>query len=102
MKSMMKIIEAKLPKTLKKFIKENIVSKGIQDTLARTTAHPLNNFLSLPQVSDKRLCQIIKDKFGIKCKHSMKIHELFRGIRMQLTTLVEGRHNHHQFNEIIL
>jgi nucleolar protein 58 len=66
LKSTLKIINAKLPKSLKKFIKKNIVSKQLTDSLA---------------LSDKRLCQLVKDKFSIKCKNNKKTHELMRGIK---------------------
>ena len=78
---MLKIINCdKLPKSLKKFIKKNIVSKKLTDSLAGTISHL--TILKSPLVSDKRLGQLIKDKFSIKCKNNLKTHELMRGIKL--------------------
>jgi len=60
---------------LRKFLKEHIVSKEVQDTLA---------------VADKALGGLIKDKLGIQCAHDAAINELYRGIRAQLTSLISG------------
>lgn len=60
---------------LRKFLKEHVVSKEVQDTLA---------------VADKALGGLIKDKLGIQCAHDAAINELYRGIRAQLTSLISG------------
>lgn len=61
--------------SLKKFLKKNIVKAELTDELA---------------VADSKLGGIIKDKLDIACVADSKINELMRGIRFQLTSLVEG------------
>jgi hypothetical protein len=64
------LVESKLSKGLKKFLKKNLVDKGIQDTLA---------------VADPKLGGVIKSKLGINCVHdSSSVNELMRGIRLQV------------------
>jgi len=75
LKATSKLIEGKMPVKLKKFLKNNIISKEIQDHLA---------------ISDKRLGGAITKKLGILCKTSDKIDDLFRGIRLQLSNLITG------------
>eukprot|EP01041_Mallomonas_annulata_P004323 gene4323-8598_t len=67
------IIESKLDKSLKKFLKKNIVSKGIEDELA---------------VSDIKLGGLIKEKLDIQCVCNDSVMEIFRGIRGQMDTLL--------------
>mmetsp|Transcript_21622 Transcript_21622/g.21752 ORF Transcript_21622/g.21752 Transcript_21622/m.21752 type:complete len:519 (+) Transcript_21622:153-1709(+) len=67
------IIESKLDKSLKKFLKKNIVSKGIADELA---------------VSDIKLGGLIKDKLDIQCVCNDTVLEMFRGIRGQMDNLL--------------
>lgn len=69
-----KLITGLFPKTLEKFLKKNIISKDIQDSLI---------------VQDKKLGSLINTQLGIECLHSKKIEELYRGIRSQLNTLIE-------------
>jgi nucleolar protein 58 len=70
-----KLINGLLPKTLEKFLKKNVVSDDVQDTIITT---------------DKKLGSLIKTKLDIDCVHSKKMDELFRGIRSQLNNLVTG------------
>lgn len=70
-----KLINGLLPKTLEKFLKNNIISEEVQDSLI---------------ISDKKLGGLIKSKLDIDCVHSKKMDELFRGIRNQLNSLVTG------------
>lgn len=69
------LVESKMSKDLKKFLKKNIVTAQLKDSLA---------------VADSKLGSVIKDKLGIKCVHDNSIQELIRGIRLQLTNLVSG------------
>ena len=69
------IIESKLDKSLKKFLKKNIISKQISDELA---------------VADIKLAGLIKDKMDIQCVCNESVMELFRGVRLQMDTLLEG------------
>ena len=67
------LIEGSLDKTLSKFLKKNIVSKELKDDLA---------------VADLKLGGLIKDKLDIQCVHNDSINEMFRGIRMQMDSLL--------------
>jgi len=69
------IVESKLSKTMKKFLKKNIVKKELTDELA---------------VADAKLGGIIKDKLEIACVADQRVNELMRGIRAQMTSLIEG------------
>eukprot|EP00825_Cyclidium_porcatum_P042356 TRINITY_DN577_c0_g1_i2.p1 TRINITY_DN577_c0_g1~~TRINITY_DN577_c0_g1_i2.p1 ORF type:complete len:514 (-),score=130.15 TRINITY_DN577_c0_g1_i2:293-1834(-) len=73
LKATAKLINGKLPKSLKKFIKKNIISKEVQDEI---------------EVADKKLGKAIQDKFQIQC-NSTSI-DLFRALRSQVSSLVEG------------
>lgn len=69
------VIESRLDKSLQKFLKKNIVSKGIQDELA---------------VADIKMGGLIKDQLDIKCVCNDSIMELFRGVRTQMDSLLGG------------
>ncbi len=85
------LVEGKLSKDLKSFLKKNIVSADLKDQLA---------------VTDPRLASVINEKLGIKvhailannylvltfkqCLYNSNIQELTRGIRLQLTNLIAG------------
>lgn len=69
------VIESKLDKGLKKFLKKNIVSQELKDTLG---------------VADSKLGGVIKEKLGIACVNDAASLELMRGIRGQFEDLVEG------------
>ena len=51
------------------------MSKEIQDELG---------------VADAKLGGVIKDKLGISCVADSRVSELLRGIRSQMTSLIEG------------
>jgi len=65
------MVDSKLSKGLKKFLKKN----AGEDTLA---------------VLDAKLGNIIKEKLGISCIFSSQIQELARGVRSQLQGLISG------------
>jgi len=69
------IIESKVDKTLSKFLKKNIVDKGLKDKLL---------------VIEKGLGSSIKEKLGISIEIHANTQQIYRGIREQLTSLVEG------------
>jgi nucleolar protein 58 len=69
------IIESTLDKSLKKFLKKTIVSKSIEDELA---------------VADTKLGGLIKEKLGLQCVFNDSVMELFRGIRLNLDSLLGG------------
>jgi len=67
------MIEGNLDKSLKKFLKKNIVDKELQDDLI---------------VSDAKVAGIIKEKLGIQCEVGGGALEVLRGIRLQMEALV--------------
>lgn len=64
-----------LPKDLKKFLKKNIISKEIEDQMI---------------CYDKKVASIIKKNLGIDCVYSENYLNVFRGIRSQLSSLIES------------
>ena len=75
MKSVEKLLNGKVSKTLQKFLDKNIVQKEIEEEL---------------MVADKKLGKTITEKLGITCKTGEKALELFRCIRFQMNSLLEG------------
>lgn len=69
------LMESKIGKGLKKFLKKNLGSLGVDQSLA---------------VSDKVLGSAIKKKFQIDIVFTENTHEVIRGIRQQLSELVTG------------
>jgi len=69
------LLNSKLDKQLKSFLKESIVSKDVKDTLA---------------IGDSKLGGVIKEKLGINCVADKLSGELIRGIRFQMTNLITG------------
>eukprot|EP00930_Biecheleria_cincta_P068320 TRINITY_DN5565_c0_g1_i2.p1 TRINITY_DN5565_c0_g1~~TRINITY_DN5565_c0_g1_i2.p1 ORF type:complete len:524 (-),score=160.35 TRINITY_DN5565_c0_g1_i2:109-1446(-) len=76
MEACTELTEGTVGKSLKKFLKKNIVDAGLSDNLA---------------VLDKVLGGNISKKLGIEVAVlSENVKELFRGIRLHLTELIEG------------
>lgn len=69
------MVDGKMGKTLKKFLKKNVVDAGLKDKLA---------------VSDKALGSLIKDKLSISCVNDSAVNEVMRGIRANMDTLITG------------
>lgn len=69
------MVDGKVGKALKKFLKKNILDAGLKDKLA---------------VSDKALGGLIKEKMGIQCVHDAAVNEVMRGIRANMNTLIAG------------
>lgn len=69
------MVESKVTKDLKKFLKSSIVEKKLKDTLA---------------VCDIKLAGAIKEKLSIPCVYDDSVLELMRGIREQLHQLLSG------------
>jgi len=67
-------IESKLDKGLKNFLKKSITGKDLKASLA---------------VADSKLGGLIKEKLSIKCINDSGVNELMRGIRNQLSSLVQ-------------
>ena len=68
------VVDNTLDKSLKTFLKKNIVKKEISDELA---------------VADTKLGGLIKEALDIKCIHSETTDELMRGVRSQIDSLLE-------------
>ena len=69
------LVEGRLSSGMKKFLKKNIVSKEITDTLA---------------VADAKLGGAIKEKLSIPCVWDEGVMQLMRGLRAQIEGLLEG------------
>ncbi|KAG1693249.1 Nucleolar protein 58 [Phytophthora capsici] len=69
------MVDGKMGKTLKKFLKKNVVDAGLKDKLA---------------VSDKALGSLIKEKLSIACVNDSAVNEVMRGIRANMDTLITG------------
>ncbi|TDH66638.1 uncharacterized protein CCR75_006092 [Bremia lactucae] len=69
------MVDGKMGKTLRKFLKKNVVDAGLKDKLA---------------VSDKALGSLIKEKLSIACVNDTAINEVMRGIRANMETLITG------------
>lgn len=66
MKSVEKLLQGKVSKTLQKFLEKNIIEKEIEEEL---------------MVADKKLAKTIQEKMGINCQTGERANELFRCIR---------------------
>ena len=75
LKTVAKLIEGKLTKKVKKFLKSNCITDEVQEKLA---------------CFDKDLAKTIQKKLGIECEVGNKWRELIRGIRFQMNSLLEG------------
>jgi len=73
LKAATKLVNSKVSSSLKKFLRKEIVDKGLQDKLA---------------IADAKLGGSIKDKLGIPCVHDPSVMELMRGIRSQMESLI--------------
>lgn len=69
------VVDGKLGKGLKKFLKKSIVSKELKDKLA---------------VADAKLGNLISSKLEVKCVNDTAVNELIRGIRSQMSSLITG------------
>lgn len=69
LKSSVKLIHGKLSKNLKKFLKENVISKDLKEKLL---------------VSDKKIASEISSKMGLQCVNNDKVIELQRLVRLYL------------------
>merc|ERR1719198_1346604 len=67
------LVEGKLSSGMKKFLKKNIVSKELEETLA---------------VADSKLGGVIKEKLNIPCIYDDGVLQLMRGLRNQIESLV--------------
>ena len=75
LESLTALTEGKLDSSLKKFLKKNIISEGVQEELA---------------VQDKALAAAIQSKLEIPCVVNPTGLQLWRGVREQMCNLVEG------------
>merc|ERR1711957_192599 len=67
------MVEGKLDKNLKKFLKKNIVDKELNDELI---------------VSDSKLAGLVKEKLDIQCLCDSSSLEVLRGVRLHMDALV--------------
>jgi nucleolar protein 58 len=87
MKSLEKLIQGKMSKSLSKFLDKHIVQKGIEEELL---------------IADKKLGKAIGEKLGIKCKTGDKANEMMRCIRFQMQSLVSALEDTDQFKAMQL
>ena len=73
-KSISKLMNGKVPKSLSKFLKTSVIDKELEATIG---------------VADKRLAKLLKEEFGLTCKQNAQIDEMMRAIRYQLGSLLE-------------
>jgi nucleolar protein 58 len=69
------LVEGKVSKNLKSFLEKELSQKDLKDKLA---------------VNDSKLGAAIAKKFGINVVSDSAVNEIFRGIRMQLNSLITG------------
>mmetsp|Transcript_159539 Transcript_159539/g.387326 ORF Transcript_159539/g.387326 Transcript_159539/m.387326 type:complete len:481 (+) Transcript_159539:116-1558(+) len=69
------MVESKLGKDLKKFLKKNVLKKEDGESLA---------------VIDSKLGAVIKEKMGIECVNDQSVMQLMRGLRLQMSSLIDG------------
>jgi len=67
------MVEGKLDKNLKKFLKKNIIDKELNEELI---------------VSDSKLAGLVKEKLDIQCLCDSSSLEVLRGVRLNMDTLV--------------
>lgn len=76
--SLTDIQEGNLPDDLRKFLKKNIISKEISETLL---------------CYESKIANAIKTTLGIETDSSSQYLEVFRGIKSQLTNLLSGNYH---------
>ena len=76
--SLTDIQEGNLPDDLRKFLKKNIISKEINETLL---------------CYESKIANAIKSTLGIETDSSSQYLEVFRGIKSQLTNLLSGNYH---------
>mmetsp|Transcript_3197 Transcript_3197/g.5729 ORF Transcript_3197/g.5729 Transcript_3197/m.5729 type:complete len:538 (+) Transcript_3197:204-1817(+) len=69
------LVDGKLDKSLKSFLKKNILKKNLTDQLA---------------VTDAKLGGVIKEKLNISCVNDSPVQELIRAIRAKFNDIVPG------------
>jgi len=70
------LVESKLPRSLRHFLKKAVVKKGLEnETLA---------------VYDAKVGGLIKAKLGIECTSGQQVAELMRCVRSKISELLEG------------
>ena len=75
LKAAVSLVSGKMGKSLKKFLKKNVISDEVQQTLG---------------VADKNLAKTINKKLNIECVKNDKCDELLRCIRVNMSTLIDG------------
>ena len=85
--SLNELQSGELPEDLKKFLKKNIIKKEIKEHLLCNLIFLYNNFFL---GYDSSVANLIKNKMNIETECNSKYLEVFRGIRSQLTNLLDG------------
>ena len=86
-----KLNKGELPDDLKKFLKKNIISKNINDTLICNIYYLIYIFIGY----ESKIASCIQNALNIETDASSKYLEVFRGIRAQLTNLLSGKYLFH-------
>lgn len=73
--SLSALFDGEVPSDLSKFLKKNIIKKEIEDKLI---------------CYDKKVASAIQKELKINCEYSESYLHVFRGLRQQLTNLIEG------------
>jgi nucleolar protein 58 len=81
------IVEGKLSKNLKKFLRKSVIQKDLKERLA---------------VADAKLKTLIREKLGIETVHDETVMELFRCIRFQLKSLLSDNLTDSDMNSMVL
>ena len=85
------IQNGELPDDLRKFLKKNIVSKNIKERLLCKTIFFINHIYIFNFIGyDSNIANLIKNRLEIETECNSKYLEVFRGIRSQLTNLLDG------------
>lgn len=71
-------------------VSEGKVSSDLKDFIKRSILKKQKNLESTLAVADPKLAAAIAKKFGIKCVSDATVNELMRGIRLQLSELIDG------------
>lgn len=92
-KSLQAIVDGDLPEDLNKFLKKNIVSKDIKDTLLCKLNKYIYSIIFYYIGYESKIAKTIQSTLGIEAEANSKYLEVFRGIRSQITNLISGNYN---------
>ena len=84
--SLNELQSGELPEDLRKFLKKNIIKKEIKEHLLCKNFYLIWFYIGY----DSSVANLIKSKMNIETECNSKYLEVFRGIRSQLTNLLDG------------